>query len=381
MTDLQNAADVDAAIGARFDEIPDDLVAPAPASEPHSAAAPAEPVAAKTTPDAEPPSADPTSSSPSDPWAQWVAKYGGDEAKAKQAAWEANNRASEYARKAKELEQRLAAIEAEKAQAKPPEPAPPVQETKPAEPPPEIAAYDNKLRAYVSEYRSVDQRIKTESEKFNQTKQQIDRLTRQIASGRLDIDVEGQARQKLAEAYENHDSILAELSKLSSKKEALEDKYEHVEGLKQIALKQQELIQAREAEIKARETEIRQKKDNAVKEDAFRFYRGIDAVAKEGTSIPAELVDDWKEYARAMGVSALPEGDQIEPFLRKTKEKFLALQDKAHVVKSRAYALEKTKDTTLAAPSGKAAVAPVEKRSGFKTKEEVEAAITQRLGA
>ena len=296
-------------------------------------------------------------------------KFDGDHDKAAKAYWETNNRAAQLAKELEELKSKA---------------APPATETQPAKEPepvvPELKRFDESLRAIEAKHAEVRETHANLLAKRTEVRNRIEELTELIAAGEGDFEQDSALRKELRQKQAAAKQLAASIKETEREDADIRREYHNQTILRSQEERLFKLQQAREAEITERnrkaEDDAKKASDAALETFSVTFFQQIPVIAQEGTPIPAELMDDWKAFAKKeshlrLNVEDLPTAD-IPAFMRKLKADFEASVDRAHRVKSAIYAAKKLKDAEVSAPEGDKAVATTVKRSGFRSQAEVE---------
>lgn len=347
MADTQ--AELDAALDSRWDDVPDDLGAP-PAAEaeptqaPESTSAPADDSVAQTAPEGSTPApvSPSTSAAPEpDPFANFLAKYGGDRAKAADAYWSTSKRNAELAAKVEELEKRLTApsTPAEPGSTPEPTPAPPV--------PQELQRYDETLRDLQSQHDNHAKTITEYEGHLARAKQRAEEVADFLAQEGIDFEAEQKAKaeRRSLKTYITRTEAFVQNTK-REQKELLREK--------QLQEFQRERV-AREVEDRqAREAQTTAERQRQQKEFADDFYGQLKQMTSEMD--PEDREEFW-EMAEGLGLRQAPARSEFPSFLAKVKERFEGLKARGRKQLSIAHTQTKAADVNLSAPTGKAAVA------------------------
>lgn len=369
-TQVPVPGDIEAKMEASLAEIEKEVtgkdLSSKPATEPPSEPAKEEAVKTDEQP-AEPNSVEASQPAVNKDYEDWLTKWGGpnrDPNVAARASWDANNRLSEQANRIKELEAKTTAPPAEVV-AKEPEPEPV---------PADVKRFDDKLRAIEEHNKILQEDFGKVQDAKDAARKEINRLVDQIAGNDLELDADVAARKSLKAKRAEFEYLLREEQAIRVEHERLKDKYDSTKTLKQITERTLALSSAREAEI--RDVESR-REEAAIEQFGVAFFKALPEVASQGDQkIPESLMDDWKEFAKTRSHARLRVEDlkteDIPAFLADAKKAFLSTLDKFHRSKAAEYAKQKTLDASVNAPDGKAAVAGEVKKTGFKSRQEVE---------
>lgn len=369
-TQVPVPGDIEAKMEASLAEIEKEVtgkdLSSKPATEPPSEPAKEEAVKTDEQP-AEPNSVEASQPAVNKDYEDWLTKWGGpnrDPNVAARASWDANNRLSEQANRIKELEAKTTAPPAEVV-AKEPEPEPV---------PADVKRFDDQLRTIKERNEKVREAHSKVLDAQDAVQDEINRLVEQITGNDLELDADVAARKTLRVKRAELERLVANQIGLEREHEALKDRFENTKTLKSITERTLALSSAREAEI--RDVESR-REEAAIEQFGVAFFKALPEVASQGDQkIPESLMDDWKEFAKTRSHAKLRVEDlkteDIPAFLADAKKAFLSTLDKFHRSKAAEYAKQKTLDASVNAPDGKAAVAGEVKKTGFKSRQEVE---------
>lgn len=334
-------------------------VAP-PAIEPEATAVP-EKIEAEA-PSASVETAPVSTPSRSKDYEDFLTKWGGpsrDPDVAARAAWDMNNRLAKEATAPPPTETVVA-----------PTATTPAPEVVPVD----VARLDDSLRSIKESYDQVKQDHLTIQKKQHEVRGRIEELVDHLTGNELELDAEAAARKELRAKRAEEGRLKTLRLEIEREAAVLQDRHELKTTQREQAIELGQIRKERENTIREQATRT---EDEALERFGVAFFKAIPEVAKQGEAIPAELLEDWKDYAKEQShlrlkVEDLPTAN-IDQFLAETKTKFLAMQDRAHRAKSAQYAAQKLKDTTVNAPAGAAAVVTEGKKTGFRSQRDVDA--------
>jgi hypothetical protein len=310
----------------------------------------------------------PPVAAPADDWQKWVAQYNGDEAAAKKAVWETNNRAAtaarekeQIAREKDEIAAKLAAYEQAGIKPTPEAPKPAPQAV-----PIELKRYDEKIRAVETTFATTQQERAKYSTYGAQLDQEIRNLNRQIANPALSLDRD-ELVLKLSEKINEREATTQWVAKLDQDLHSFDEKWQELKENRDIRAA---ILEQRKELEAAREAKARSDEERETSQYVEGFQRDwnstIEKVSKDAAVIPSVLSTGFEKYVRTLGKAYVADGTPIEDvgkFVADAAKDYMADKEAFHQVKSAEYAKQKKADERNESPTGKDAVASPTKRS------------------
>ena len=346
LIDVQDKAE--AAFDNQVESTPDPPVQASPTPEPNTSAQ--EPVAqsAPEPPSQEPPSAGPTNYSKE--VNDLLLEHGGNiEAAAKHYF---------------ELKNAVLARQAEPVQQQAPRETPATAPVESLDP--DVQRFDSRLRTIDAEFQELDTKFREKTAKQGELQEQIDGIVREIANPELETDLQALSKE-LRKLQSQKGRLDAEVNRIRADGKAFLSEKDNLTSLKNQAVRLATLYQAREAEQRTQE---------AQQVSQFRVTYDSTAAQVAETKVPKDLREDFLSWAEATTFRYLrtPTGkdhqgnpiftnyvEDLGGWTTALADRFLAMMDKHHRVKSSEYSQLKAADATVNSGNG-AAVAPETKR-------------------